>query len=108
MCPFHHNKFNYVTDSLNTFFFVHTQIGSYKYFNLYRKETLNLDTLEVQLKACLCRIAFSKAKVMIYHRESIRCYLLQEASWQLQSNLMHFVSSLPAVSLGPVTTHSGD
>ncbi|KAK6322872.1 hypothetical protein J4Q44_G00076640 [Coregonus suidteri] len=27
-----------------------------------RKEALNLDTLEAQLKACLCRITFSKAK----------------------------------------------
>ncbi|PWA15982.1 hypothetical protein CCH79_00017738 [Gambusia affinis] len=29
----------------------------------YRKETLSLEKLEAQLKACLCRIAFSKAKV---------------------------------------------
>ncbi|KAL0963249.1 hypothetical protein UPYG_G00351680 [Umbra pygmaea] len=30
-----------------------------------RKEALNLDKLEVQLKACLCRMAFSKAKPSI-------------------------------------------
>lgn len=30
-----------------------------------RKETLSLEKLEAQLKACLCRIAFSKAKVGI-------------------------------------------
>lgn len=29
----------------------------------YRKEILNLDKLEAQLKACNCRLVFSKAKV---------------------------------------------
>lgn len=33
-----------------------------------RKETLNLEKLEAQLKACLCRISFSKAKVRIHCR----------------------------------------
>lgn len=32
-------------------------------FFLFRKEVLSLDKLEAQLKACLCRIVFSKAKV---------------------------------------------
>lgn len=29
----------------------------------YREEVLNLDKLEAQLKACHCRLVFSKAKV---------------------------------------------
>lgn len=33
-----------------------------------RKEKLNLEKLEAQLKACLCRISFSKAKVGIHCR----------------------------------------
>lgn len=33
------------------------------YFTFSRKDILNLDKLEAQLKACLCRIVFSKAKV---------------------------------------------
>ena len=35
-----------------------------------RKETLSLEKLEAQLKACLCRISFSKAKVGIHRRGS--------------------------------------
>lgn len=34
----------------------------------FRKEVLSLDKLEAQLKACLCRIVFSKAKVSVYTR----------------------------------------
>jgi len=35
----------------------------YPFFPLYRKEILSLDKLEAQLKACNCRLIFSKAKV---------------------------------------------
>lgn len=37
-------------------------------FFFFRKEVLSLDKLEAQLKACLCRIVFSKAKVSVYTR----------------------------------------
>lgn len=38
------------------------------FFFFFRKEVLSLDKLEAQLKACLCRIVFSKAKVSVYTR----------------------------------------
>ncbi|XP_042365291.1 cyclin-G2-like [Plectropomus leopardus] len=37
-----------------------------------RKQTLSLEKLEAQLKACLCRISFSKAKVGIHRRAGQR------------------------------------
>jgi cyclin G2 len=36
------------------------------FFASYRKEILSLDKLEAQLKACNCRLVFSKAKVSLF------------------------------------------
>lgn len=41
----------------------------------YRKELLNLDKLEAQLKACNCRLVFSKAKVSKHNGYSaVECH----------------------------------
>lgn len=45
-------------------------------FFLFRKEVLSLEKLEAQLKACLCRIVFSKAKVSICTRNQRHIWTL--------------------------------
>jgi len=42
-------------------------------FLAFRKNILNLEKLEAQLKACLCRIVFSKAKVRTTSKQIDRC-----------------------------------
>lgn len=42
-----------------------------RFLCLNRKETLSLEKLEAQLKACLCRISFSKAKVGILTKDLV-------------------------------------
>ncbi|XP_032425061.1 cyclin-G2 [Xiphophorus hellerii] len=53
----------------------------------YRKETLSLEKLEAQLKACLCRIAFSKAKPSV-----LALALLRQEMKSLQSEDMLEIS----------------
>ncbi|XP_028829626.1 cyclin-G2 [Denticeps clupeoides] len=59
-----------------------------------RKETLNLDKLEAQLKACLCRIVFSKAKpsvlalsLLTQEIESLQSVDMQEIAERIQAHL---------------------
>ncbi|KAM4719853.1 cyclin-G2 [Anableps anableps] len=60
----------------------------------YRKETLSLEKLEAQLKACLCRISFSKAKPSVLalallrqEMESIRSEDMLEIAFHIQRHL---------------------
>ncbi|XP_035615074.1 cyclin-G2-like [Oncorhynchus keta] len=55
-------KLNFQLKTITALTFLHLYHGITSAYTSDLKEALNLDILEVQLKACLCRIAFSKAK----------------------------------------------
>lgn len=55
-------KLNFPSKAITALTFLHLYHEITVSHTLDRKEALNIDKLEAQLKACLCRIAFSKAK----------------------------------------------
>ncbi|XP_068191051.1 cyclin-G2 [Antennarius striatus] len=55
-------KLNFKSKAITALTFLHLYHQIALSHSTDRKETLNLEKLEAQLKACLCRISFSKAK----------------------------------------------
>lgn len=66
-----------------------------------RKETLNLEKLEAQLKACLCRISFSKAKVGIHCRGQRSNWITaaQQSDEMLRNEFCYVAVSLTTLRL---------
>lgn len=82
-----------------------------------RKEVLSLEKLEAKLKACLCRMSFSKAKVRYPHHTTyeIQCEYMHliEDSVSILSLALLAVRARPRCSLSrdpgrPIKGHDGD
>ncbi|XP_030625841.1 cyclin-G2 [Chanos chanos] len=87
-------KLNFQFKSVTALTFLHLYHAIALSHTSNRTEVLNLDKLEVQLKACLCRIVFSKAKpsvlalaLLIQEIEALQSVDMLEIAHRLQRHL---------------------
>ncbi|XP_036443536.1 cyclin-G2 [Colossoma macropomum] len=87
-------KLNFQFKAVTALTFLHLYHAIALSHTSHRKEILNLDKLEAQLKACLCRIIFSKAKpsvlalsLLTQEIEALQCSDLLEIGQRIQRHL---------------------
>ncbi|KAI4873902.1 hypothetical protein NFI96_026155 [Prochilodus magdalenae] len=87
-------KLNFQFKAVTALTFLHLYHAIALSHTSHRKEILNLDKLEAQLKACLCRIVFSKAKpsvlalsLLMQEIEALQCADLLEIAKRIQRHL---------------------